>query len=331
MVSSVDYLFDAIKVINPNDAFSKADEKLAWQNALVAAEKSMDTLRCVLPFLTSCSQWTQILSQKEEVTVSLVGVACRALEKQVLMIEEAALDMHIDNPSRQILTEISEDLKRNFTIYFSEEYLEFWIFQVGAFLDPRVYHTMPFVQKRCILEKVLPDLVSQKEDTEPSVISVRNLRNLSEEERFIAEKGGVQVRGSTLLQKEWVVYNELANSSKGENPLTFWSKHAKQLPIIARIARRILCVPVTSSQVERLFSASGRICTFDRARLKPANVDILTSLHVWYSIDLLDKTSAAMQRTAKGRRFAAFHIDAMDDNPVGVVKPGFVDDEDDEQ
>ena len=95
----------------------------------------------------------------------------------------------------------------------------------------------------------------------------------------------------------------LANSSKGENALKFWSNHAKQLPIIARIALRILCVPVTSSQVERLFSASGRICTFDRARLKPANVDILTSLHVWYSIDLLDKTTAAKQRTAKGHRF----------------------------
>jgi hypothetical protein len=30
-----------------------------------------------------------------------------------------------------------------------------------------------------------------------------------------------------------------------------------------------------------LFSASGRICTSDDARLKPANVDILTILHVW--------------------------------------------------
>ena len=84
------------------------------------------------------------------------------------MTEESALDMHIDNPSRQILSEVSEDLKRNFTRYFSEEYLEFRIFQVGAFLDPRVYHTMPFVQKRCILENVLPGLVSQKEDRTPS-------------------------------------------------------------------------------------------------------------------------------------------------------------------
>jgi hypothetical protein len=66
--------------------------------------------------------------------------------------------------------------------------------------------------------------------------------------------------------------------------------------------------------------------------LKPANVDILTSLHVWYSIDFLDKTTAAKQRTAKGNRFASFHINAMnEDYPVEVLKPGFVNDEDDEQ
>ena len=59
------------------------------------------------------------------------------------------------------------------------------------------------------------------------------------------------------------------------------------------------------------------------------NVDILTSLHVWYSIDLLDKTTVAMQRTAKGRRFTSLQIELMDNNPVGVVTPGFADDEDD--
>ena len=327
----MDYLFEAIKIINPNEAFSKADDKLGWQNAVIEAEMSMETLRHVLPFLTSCSQWTQILSQKEEVTVSLVRVACNSLERHVRTIETAALDMPTSNSSRQILIEVVEDLQRNFSKYFSKDYLDFWIFEVGAFLDPRVYHKIIFADKRRILEDILPGLVSQKEDTEPTILSGRNLRNLSDEERFIAEKIGAQVRGSTPLHREWVDYNALANSSKGENPMDFWSTHAKHLPILAKVARRILCVPVTSSQVERLFSASGRICTFDRSRLKPANVDILTSLHVWYSLDLLDKTTAAKQRTAKANRFASFHIDAMnDDDAIEVVRAGFVNDEDDE-
>ena len=51
LIRSVDYLFEAIKIINPSDAFSKTEEKLAWQNALSAAESSMEILRIVLHFL----------------------------------------------------------------------------------------------------------------------------------------------------------------------------------------------------------------------------------------------------------------------------------------
>lgn len=240
VIRSVDYLFEAIKIINPSDAFSKTEEKLAWQNALSAAESSMEILRIVLPFLTACSQWTQVLSQKAEVTVSLVGVACKSLKKQVLAIEKVSTDISMSIPSREILTDLVEELKINFSKYFSEEYLKYWIFEVGAFLDTRIYHTMSFADKRRILEDILPSLVSKDEDTEPPVLSGRNQRNLSEEERFIAEKTGAQVRGSTPLQREWVVYNRLATSFKGENPLKFWSMHSKELPILARIARRIL-------------------------------------------------------------------------------------------
>ena len=56
----------------------------------------------------------------------------------------------------------------------------------------------------------------------------------------------------------------------------------------------------------------------------PMNVDILTSQHVWYTLDLLDKTTIAKQRKAKGRRFASFHVDAIDDHPVEAVKPGIL-------
>ena len=49
-----------------------------------------------------------------------------------------------------------------------------------------------------------------------------------------------------------------------------------------------------------------------------------------YSIDLLNKTTAAKQRSAKGHSLAAFYINAIDDNSVNLVKPGFGNDEDDD-
>jgi hypothetical protein len=60
------------------------------------------------------------------------------------------------------------------------------------------------------------------------------------------------------------------------------------------------------------------------------NVDILTSLHVWYTLDLLDDTTSAKQPTAKGHRIVFFHINAIDAHPVEeAVKPGLSGDEDD--
>ena len=53
---------------------------------------------------------------------------------------------------------------------------------------------------------------------------------------------------------------------------------------------------------------------------------------MWYSLDLLDKTTADKQRTAKASRFASLHIDAVnDDDAAEVVRSGFVSDEDDER
>jgi hypothetical protein len=42
-----------------------------------------------------------------------------------------------------------------------------------------------------------------------------------------------------------------------------------------------MAAPATSAPIERLFSVSRRVCTFDHVRLKPASVDTLTTLHVW--------------------------------------------------
>jgi hypothetical protein len=67
--------------------------------------------------------------------------------------------------------------------------------------------------------------------------------------------------------------------------MEFWSKNQTQFPILAPVARHVLASPATSASMEHLFSAGGRVCTFDRASLTPANVDILTSIHVWRRVN----------------------------------------------
>ena len=85
------------------------------------------------------------------------------------------------------------------------------------------------------------------------------------------------------------------------DPLDFWTKNQLQFPILALVARRVLAVPATSASTDRLFSASGRVCTFDRASLKPANVDILLTLHVWERSSLDEDTRTKKRRVANDK------------------------------
>jgi hypothetical protein len=50
-------------------------------------------------------------------------------------------------------------------------------------------------------------------------------------------------------------------------PLQWWKLHYRRFPELARLARLYLSIPASSAEVERLFSASGRIITEERARL----------------------------------------------------------------
>ena len=55
--------------------------------------------------------------------------------------------------------------------------------------------------------------------------------------------------------------------------LQWWKIHEKQLPLIANIARQILCTPATSTPSERAFSKVGNLVSARRAGRKPSNVD----------------------------------------------------------
>ncbi|CAN0016857.1 unnamed protein product, partial [Chrysoparadoxa australica] len=48
---------------------------------------------------------------------------------------------------------------------------------------------------------------------------------------------------------------------------------AKDLPLLKEVARKFLCIMVSSAPSERVFSASGNLITNKRNRLSPANVE----------------------------------------------------------
>jgi len=69
---------------------------------------------------------------------------------------------------------------------------------------------------------------------------------------------------------------------KDQSPIARWKVHASEYPTVARMAREILSIPVTSVPVERLFSSARDILPYRRNRM---GHDMITALMVAKSWD----------------------------------------------
>ncbi len=63
------------------------------------------------------------------------------------------------------------------------------------------------------------------------------------------------------------------------DPLAWWKAKEEYYPRLAEVAKGILCIPVSSTSAERVFSYCGIIASHQRAAIKPENVDALVFLN----------------------------------------------------
>ena len=62
-------------------------------------------------------------------------------------------------------------------------------------------------------------------------------------------------------------------------PLVWWAQNQKSFPLVAKVARKFLCIPATSASSERVFSVAGRVIEKRRNRLTGNNAEDLIFLH----------------------------------------------------
>ena len=75
-------------------------------------------------------------------------------------------------------------------------------------------------------------------------------------------------------------------AGKPSDALKWWRAEAPNYPNLARLTRRVLCVPATSAPSERLFSVAGLTVSKKRSRLSDNAVTLLVFLRsAWKAVE----------------------------------------------
>ena len=86
------------------------------------------------------------------------------------------------------------------------------------------------------------------------------------------------------VKKELKLYLTLPVNGADFKLLDWWKKHEYHLPLLARLAKNILCTPATFTPSERVFSKVGTLVSRKRAGLKPSKVDMALFLNANYNL-----------------------------------------------
>lgn len=83
------------------------------------------------------------------------------------------------------------------------------------------------------------------------------------------------------------------------NPLDWWRKNQLEFPLLAGLARRVLAIPSSQAQSERMFSVAGLTVTATRSCLTDDSVDLLVYLrNVWGVVDEWRKSAVRKKKAA---------------------------------
>ena len=83
---------------------------------------------------------------------------------------------------------------------------------------------------------------------------------------------------SQNLIKEVKRYRDESCLPFDSDPLLWWSQHEERFPLLAKLAKTMLCIQGTLVLSERVFSTAGDIVTSQRSALHPDHVDVLIFL-----------------------------------------------------
>jgi len=268
-----------------------------WNSTYYMLERLLEQRRAVTTTLpeTNCSveltmhQWTLLGHlvallrpfeefsrefERQDACLSLVIPAVRLLQQ------------HVSKPLADGESQVSRKVRKQLDDSLQQRFLgvETWeLHSMATLLDPRFkskgFSTASFAEtaKSLVLDRV-KEMTETPEGSEssdgvapPPHKKPRKESSLWED----FERESDSPLSTSDAEREIEQYLPLPRLPHSEDPLKFWSAHATHFPCLAPLARKVLAVPPTSADSERVFSCAGNVVKPTRCSLDPEKVRML--------------------------------------------------------
>uniref|UniRef100_UPI003AAD5237 E3 SUMO-protein ligase ZBED1-like n=1 Tax=Centroberyx gerrardi TaxID=166262 RepID=UPI003AAD5237 len=254
----------------------KANVSITWQDE--------DVLQSVNKALKPVSEFTDILSGENYVTASSLLPVLHLIKEDTLAPSDEDRQLTADlktgiisilDEKYEALPEASRDLMSKAT-FMDPRYR-------GDY-DPNVEETKRMIEEEAVILGRAAHPVREEGDEEeegaaaepePQPKRKKTLASL------LKRKAGAATATPTLPEKvvtEIATYARESAINAEEDPLVWWKANQTRLPLLAKVAKKYLCVCATSCASERVFSTAGNVVTPTRSLLKPEKVNMLVFL-----------------------------------------------------
>ncbi|XDV53650.1 hypothetical protein PO909_022097 [Leuciscus waleckii] len=200
----------------------------------------------------------------------------------------------------RVVKDTKDEIKKNLsTRYVNKKDMLY----VASAIDPR-FKALPFLNEEerdrtfsrlqteavCEQDDAADEVDGVEEEVEPQPPAPKQFKQSSALESLLGEayrpqqEVGPQKTKAAEAEDEIKRYRARRPAGLQDNPLIWWRENEKEYPLLARMAKRYLCVPGTSVTSERVFSTAGDIITAKRSCLTPGHVNELLLLQKNLSI-----------------------------------------------
>lgn len=271
-------------VLSDRSVTKSSDANLGLTNAQYTLAEQVVTL--LKPFEVTTTVW----SGEQYATISCV--IPMALEL-LASLTEADSDTVAVNSMKD---RMARDLRKRFCLMMQPVGLE----HMAALLDPRFSHLNRATAEQresvvAAVEAKLPGEASSGEiSPDVSEPPAKRKAPASAMDLIFKSRPAAEATNTGNLTPEIDSYLAEQQLDVNADPLQWWASNAARFPSLSELARRVLCVPASSTPSERAFSTSGHVAEQRRATLKPENVNMLVVLNRnWQAFRNLPSTSAS--------------------------------------